>query len=62
MDSKATPYSLNIQKTDFFLSVHEFKLMSSSDTYIIARVFDVTTDPEIRFVKLSEEELLKLVH
>ncbi|WP_366933194.1 DUF3883 domain-containing protein [Nostoc sp. NMS7] len=53
IDSKATPYSKNEEKIPFYISTKEFALMETAETYLIARVFNITTDPTLIFIKLE---------
>lgn len=57
IDSKATPYDETILKIPFYLSPNEFTLMQSTDRYFIARVFNVATNPYIKFIRLSLDQL-----
>jgi hypothetical protein len=57
LDSKATPYSVDAYKIPFYLSPDEFRLMASSDHYFIARVFEVTTEPEVVFIRMTVEDM-----
>lgn len=57
LDSKATPYDMSMEKIPFYLSPNEFRLMASSDHYYIARVFKVTSEPEVVFIKMEERYL-----
>ena len=57
IDSKATPYSKNEEKIPFYISPKEFTLMETVETYLIARVFNVTTDPTLLFMKLNIDHL-----
>lgn len=57
IDSKATPYSKNEEKIPFYISPKEFTLMETVETYLIARVFNVTTDPILLFMKLNIDHL-----
>lgn len=53
VDSKATPYSKNVEKVALYISGSELSLMARADKYLIARVFNVTTNPEMELVKLE---------
>lgn len=57
IDSKATPYSKNEEKIPFYISPKEFTLMETVETYLIARVFNVTTNPTLLFMKLNIDHL-----
>jgi hypothetical protein len=57
IDSKATPYNETAEKIPFYLSPNEFALMESVDRYLIARVFNVTTHPSVKFIQLSLDNL-----
>ncbi|MBD2458616.1 DUF3883 domain-containing protein [Nostoc sp. FACHB-87] len=57
IDSKATPYNKNEEKIPFYISSKEFALMETAETYLIARVFNVTTDPTLIFIKLKVDHL-----
>ncbi|RKO72551.1 DUF3883 domain-containing protein [Sphingobacterium puteale] len=53
VDSKATPYGKNMEKLALYISGNELNLMEQAEKYLIARVYHVTTDPVIEFVKLA---------
>jgi len=57
IDSKATPYNQNVEKVAFYISPNEFRLMESVDTYLIARVFEVTSNPSMKFIKMNLDNL-----
>ncbi|MBG1267486.1 sacsin N-terminal ATP-binding-like domain-containing protein [Nostoc sp. WHI] len=57
IDSKATPHSKNVEKVAFFISPNEFALMEIADKYLIARVFNVTTNPTMELIKLEVDNL-----
>ncbi|MBD2519192.1 DUF3883 domain-containing protein [Nostoc sp. FACHB-973] len=53
IDSKATPHSKNVQKVPFFISQSEFALLETAEKYLIARVFNVTSNPTMELIKLE---------
>ena len=57
IDSKATPHSRNAEKIAFYISPNEFSLMESVDKYLIARVFNVTSKPNLKFIKMDIHNL-----
>jgi hypothetical protein len=57
IDSKATPYNQKIEKVAFYISPNEFRLMESVDKYLIARVFEVTSNPSMKFIKMNIDNL-----
>jgi len=57
IDSKATPYSENEEKIPFYISPKEFSLMETVETYLIARVFNITKNPRLVFIKLNINRL-----
>ncbi len=58
IESKATPYSKNVEKVALFISGKELALMETSEKYLIARVFLVTTNPEMELIKLEISTLM----
>lgn len=59
IDSKATPYSKNVEKVALYISGNELSLMETAEKYLIARVFNVTTKPEMELIKLEVTELAR---
>lgn len=57
IDSKATPFSKNKEKVPFYMSSNELALMEKANKYLIARVFNVTTEPVMEFIKLAIDDL-----
>jgi Domain of unknown function (DUF3883) len=57
IDSKATPSNLSTEKMPFYLSLNELTLMKEAEKYLIARVFNVTTNPSIELIALKAETL-----
>lgn len=57
IDSKATPYTQDVEKVAFYVSPNEFRLMESVDKYFIARVFEVTSNPSMKFIKMNVDNL-----
>ncbi|PSF37245.1 hypothetical protein C7H19_11020 [Aphanothece hegewaldii CCALA 016] len=58
MDSKATPYSKNNEsKIPFYISKNEYTLMENAEKYLIARVYNVTTEPMVEFIKLELDNI-----
>lgn len=53
IDSKATPYAKNVEKVALYISGNELELMETAEKYLIARVFNVTTNPEMELIKLQ---------
>ena len=56
LDSKATRYSEN-KKVPFYVSSNELNLMRTVDKYLIARVFNVETNPVMELIKLDIDDL-----
>lgn len=57
IDSKATPYAKNIEKVALYISGNEMALMETAEKYLLARVFQVTTNPEMELIKLEVSSL-----
>lgn len=57
IDSKATPFSKSKEKVPFYMSSNELALMKKANKYLIARVFNVTTEPVMEFIKLAIDDL-----
>ncbi len=53
IDSKATPYAKNVEKVALYISGNELDLMEKAEKYLLARVFNVTTNPEMELIKLQ---------
>lgn len=56
IDSKATPYNKE-KKIPFYVSSNELNLMKRVDKYLIARVFNVETNPVMELIKLNLDDL-----
>ena len=56
LDSKATPHSEN-NKVPFYVSSNELDLMRTVDKYLIARVFNIETNPVMELIKLDIDDL-----
>jgi Domain of unknown function (DUF3883) len=54
--SKATPYNKE-KKIPFYVSSNELNLMKRVDKYLIARVFNVETNPVMELIKLNLDDL-----
>jgi hypothetical protein len=62
IDSKATPYGKN-KKVALYVSDSELDLMERAEKYLIARVYDVTDSPSVKFVRMKiESELTIMEH
>lgn len=58
IDSKATPYDKNIEKLALYISGNELSLMEIADKYLIARVYNATSEnPKMELVKLEIDNL-----
>jgi len=58
IDSKATPYGKNAEKVPLYISGNELELMERADKYLIARVYNATSEhPTMELVKLKVEDL-----
>jgi hypothetical protein len=57
IDSKATPSGKNVEKVALYISGNELNLMERADKYLIARVFNVTGEPEMELIKLEVSDL-----
>lgn len=57
IDSKATPYGVHVEKIPFYISSNEFILMEIVNRYLIARVYNVTTNPKMKLIKLKIDKL-----
>jgi Domain of unknown function (DUF3883) len=58
IDSKATPYGKGAEeKVPFYVSRNELALMETAEKYLIARVFNVTTNPIMELIKLNIDNL-----
>jgi hypothetical protein len=53
IDSKATPYSKNVEKVALYISGNELELMETAEKYLLARVYNVTTNPTMELIKLE---------
>ncbi|MNL47576.1 hypothetical protein D3C87_1703710 [compost metagenome] len=59
IDSKATPYGKNVEKVALYISGNELSLMEMADKYLIARVYNATSEnPIMEFVKLKIDSLI----
>ncbi len=59
IESKATPFGEYTENVEFELTINEYRLMESADRYLVARVFNVTTNPSIKFIKMDIDELIE---
>jgi hypothetical protein len=57
IDSKATPFSESIENVAFYVSPNELDLMESVNRYLIARVYKVTSNPKMKFIRMNIEIL-----
>lgn len=58
IDSKATPYGKNAEKVALYISGNELELMERVDKYLIARVYNATSEkPSMELVKLRIDDL-----
>jgi hypothetical protein len=57
IDSKATPYGKNVDKIALYISGNELALMELAEKYLIARVFNVTKNPEMQLIQLTISDL-----
>ncbi|WP_254173137.1 sacsin N-terminal ATP-binding-like domain-containing protein [Planktothrix pseudagardhii] len=58
IDSKATSYGKCAEKkVPFYVSKDELQLMEIAEKYLIARVFNVTTNPTMEIIKLKIDNL-----
>lgn len=56
IDSKATTYNKNVEKLALYISGNELELMERADKYLIARVYNATSEnPSMELVKLEVE-------
>jgi hypothetical protein len=54
IDSKATTYGKNVEKLALYISGNELNLMENADKYLIARVYNATSEnPTVEFVRLQ---------
>ncbi|MGF1532743.1 MAG: sacsin N-terminal ATP-binding-like domain-containing protein [Bernardetiaceae bacterium] len=54
IDSKATTYGKNVEKLALYISGNELNLMENADKYLIARVYNATSEnPIVEFVRLK---------
>lgn len=54
IDSKATTYGKNVEKLALYISGNELNLMESADKYLIARVYNATSENAlVEFVRLQ---------
>jgi hypothetical protein len=54
IDSKATTYGKNVEKLALYISGNELNLMENTDKYLIARVYNATSEnPTVEFVRLQ---------
>jgi hypothetical protein len=54
IDSKATIYGKNVEKLALYISGNELNLMENADKYLIARVYNATSEnPTVEFVRLQ---------
>ncbi len=54
IDSKATTYGKNVEKLALYISGNELNLMENADKYLIARVYNATSEhPTVEFVRLK---------
>ncbi|MBX2890639.1 MAG: DUF3883 domain-containing protein [Saprospiraceae bacterium] len=58
IDSKATTYGKNVEKLALYISGNELNLMESADKYLIARVYNATSEnASVEFVRLQIDSL-----
>lgn len=58
IDSKATTYGKNVEKLALYLSGNELTLMENADKYLIARVYNATSENAIvEFVRLQIDNI-----
>lgn len=57
IESKATPFGEETENIDFELTVNEFRLMKTATKYLVARVFNVTTNPKMKLIKMKLSKL-----
>jgi hypothetical protein len=58
IDSKATIYDKNVEKVALYISGNELKLMEREDKYLIARVYNATSEnPTVEFVRMQIDNL-----
>jgi hypothetical protein len=57
IDSKATPYNKNVDKVALYISGNELDLMERAEKYLIARVFNVTSNPQMELIKMRKSNL-----
>jgi hypothetical protein len=54
IDSKATTYGKNVEKLALYISGNELNLMENADKYLIARVYNATSEnPSVEFLRLQ---------
>lgn len=59
IDSKATPYGKNAEKVALYISGNELALMERADKYLIARVYNATSEnPTMELVELKMDDLI----
>ncbi|MCX2478369.1 hypothetical protein OQY15_04660 [Pedobacter sp. MC2016-15] len=60
IDSKATAYDKNVEKLALYISGNELSLMEAADKFLIARVYNATSEkPTMELVKLEKYDLMK---
>lgn len=58
VDSKATPYSKNVEKVALYVSGNELELMEKAEKYLIARVYNATSEnSSVEFVKMQLDKM-----
>ncbi|TAF66449.1 MAG: DUF3883 domain-containing protein [Cytophagales bacterium] len=57
IDSKATTYGKNVEKLALYISGNELNLMETVDKYLIARVYNATSEnPSVEFVRMQIDD------
>ncbi|WP_044211530.1 sacsin N-terminal ATP-binding-like domain-containing protein [Flammeovirga sp. OC4] len=57
MDSKATVFSESREFAEFKLTPNEYRRMSNSERYMVARVTEVESNPQLKLIGISIEKL-----
>lgn len=57
IDSKATPFGKNMDKVALYISGAELELMERAEKYLIARVYNVLSEPIIQYIRLNRDDL-----
>jgi hypothetical protein len=59
IDSKASTYGKNVEKLAIYISGNELNLMESADKYLIARVYNATSENvSVEFVRLQIDDVI----